>query len=169
MTRFRITLCVAAAVLVSSALFGAPTAEILDAGIIAPAGPQERIEDPTSATGFRWHGDGTFTSHTIVVPATQGMAFGISFRVDGIPASETRYTQKVTSPPLKKPDGTVVTEQVSYQQLANNHGTIYGKLYYTLRESYEVVPGEWTLAIYMGPNQLVSQKFFVRSSATKPQ
>jgi hypothetical protein len=99
-----------------------------------------------------------------VVPAQKGVAFGISFRIDGVKSWPLRITQTITSPPLRKPSGTVLTTQVSYQDAVGRFGTVLGKVFYTLREDYEVVPGEWTITVGVGSSRLVEQRLFVRTS-----
>ena len=135
-------------------------ARLMHAGIVEPVGPQHRTPDPASATGFRTRGDAAVTSETTTVPCKRGIAFGIAFRVDGLPDGQpVRLTQVIRHPPMKKPDGSVIHEQLSSQQLRSSAGYTIGKVFYTLREEYEVVPGDWSIAILQGSTLLLRQDF----------
>jgi len=139
------------------------SAHLLDYGIVEPVGPQQKVVDETSATGFRYHGDSRITSHTAVVLGKQGVAFGISFRIDGVPRfTPVQIAQVIRHPPMKLPDGSVIQEQISYQPVRSREGSVLGKLFYTLREPHEVVPGNWSISIMDGNRLLLEQKFVLQ-------
>src|SRR5262245_3109245 len=94
-------------------------ARLIDFGVVRPTGSQRQAADASSATGFVTQGDAELQSHSTIVPAIQGTAFGIYYGLDGVPTDHNlRLTQIIRHPPMKKPDGTVIQEQVSYQDVA---------------------------------------------------
>lgn len=140
------------------------TAHFVDVGVAEPVGPQRRTPDASSATGFVTRGDTVFRSHTTIVPATRGAAFGFSYRLDFVPKDHpVRLTQVIRHPPLKKPDGPVIRHQISSQEVRSSDGHVEGKLWYILREDYEVVPGEWTVSLLQGRRVLLEQRFTVKA------
>lgn len=135
---------------------------ITDFGVMEPVGAQQRTADPSSATGFITRGDAVFRSHVTTVPAIQGLAFGFAYRIDGMPAGRSvRLTRIIRHPPMKKPDGTVITQQVSSRDERSDVGALDAKAYYTMREPYEVVPGRWTITVLEGDTVLAEQAFTV--------
>lgn len=137
-------------------------AHVVEFGVGRPSGSQRRTADSSSATGFITYGDAELESHTTVVPATRGAAFGVFYRLDGVPADRVlRLTQVIRHPPMKKPDGTVIHQQVSYEDVTSSDGHADGGLWYILREEYELVPGAWSVALLHGTTPLLKQEFTV--------
>lgn len=71
---------------------------------------------------------------------------------------------------MKKPDETVLAKQTFDRDVTGSDGTISGRLWYTLREDFELPPGEWTLSVLHGTSVLVEKRFTVaqsRSAALK--
>jgi hypothetical protein len=65
---------------------------------------------------------------------------------------------------------TVLAKQTFYRDVTGSDGTISGRLWYTLREDFELPPGEWTLSVLHGTSVLVEKRFTVaqsRSAALK--
>jgi len=138
------------------------SATVLDVGLVEPTGEQHRFENETSATGFVTLGDSAIRARTTAVPAIQGTAFGVRYRLDGLPSEGIlRLTQVIRHPPMAKPDGAVIREQVSHQDIECKGNYLEAKLWYIMRERYEVVPGMWTLTVSQGDRVLVEQHFEV--------
>jgi hypothetical protein len=62
---------------------------------------------------------------------------------------------------MRKPDGTTLQRQSFDRDVTANQGAIVGSLWYTLREDFELVPGEWTLSVLHDGSVLVEKKFVV--------
>jgi hypothetical protein len=92
----------------------------------------------------------------------KGTAFGFDFRIDGAPTDRpVRLTHLITHPKMKKPDGTVLERQTFDRDVTSSKGTISGSLWYTLREDFELLPGEWSLSVLQGTTVLVEKRFTV--------
>ena len=92
----------------------------------------------------------------------KGVSFGFDFRIDGAPADRPlRLTHLITHPKMRKPDGTTLQRQSFDRDVTANQGAIVGSLWYTLREDFELVPGEWTLSVLHDGSVLVEKKFVV--------
>jgi hypothetical protein len=110
-------------------------------------------------------GGRSFQSAATNVVLAKGTAFGFDFRIDGAPrGSAVNLTHVITHPKMRKPDGTILTKQTFEHEVTAADGRISGSIWYTLREDYELLPGEWSLSVLQGTKVLVEKKFRV----TKP-
>jgi hypothetical protein len=144
-----------------------PTVRLVDYGIIRPVGPFTHRSDPTAAAGFTSHGTGgsAFEERTTVVPATLESAFGIRYRIEGIRPKQTVIIEEIIRhPPITKPDGTVVTEERTKDRVTSDSGYIDQKFFYRLGQSYEVVTGDWSLAVAVNGATAIDQHFTLRAS-----
>jgi TonB family protein len=162
---------VAGAILVSAAE-PAPQLQghVTKTGIYVLTGSERRISEEGSATGYVTEGGKTFQSSVTNVPLGKGISFGFDFRIDGAPADHpVRLTHIITHPKMKKPDGTVLEKQSFDRDVTGSAGVIYGRLWYTLREDYELLSGEWTLMVCHGTSVLVEKKFTVTQPGTSAE
>ena len=135
---------------------------LVDFGVVNIAGPLQRHDDPNTAIGFTSSGNGgsTFARRTAEIPAVQGCAFGLRYRVEGIPPGKTVTIEEIIRhPPITRPDGTTVREERTKDRWAPEDGAVDRKFLYLLREPYEVVPGDWTLAVAVDGKPAIEQHF----------
>jgi len=66
-------------------------------------------------------------------------------------------------PPITKPDGTVVTEERTKDRVVSDSGYIDQKFFYRLGQPYEVVTGEWSLAVAVDGTTAIDQHFTLRA------
>ncbi len=136
---------------------------ITKAGMYMPEGPGKRITEGGSVTGYVTEGGRTFQSAGTNVDLVKGASFGFDFRIDGAPTDRPlRLTHVITHPKMKRPDGTTLEKQTFERDVMGIGGTITGKLWYTLREDFELVPGDWTLSVLHDGSVLVEERFTVR-------
>jgi hypothetical protein len=141
-----------------------PRVRVMDYGIVRRVGPFDRHVDPTSATGFTSSGTGSsvFEKQTTKIPAVQGVTFGFRYRIDGIqPGHPITVEEIIRHPPLTRPDGTVILEERTKTQFSPDDGVVEQKFLYLLREPYEVVPGDWSLAVAIGGTIAIDQHFTI--------
>jgi hypothetical protein len=139
-----------------------PVVRIIEFGTVRLAGPFERHVDPNSATGFTSSGPGNsvFLKRTTEIPATQGVAFGMRYRIEGIPGGESMTVEEILRhPPLTRPDGKIITEERTPVRTAPEKGVIDQKFLYNLSEPYEVVPGKWSLVVAIDGVEEIEQNF----------
>ncbi len=141
---------------------GPLTGHITRAGVYEPAGSGKKMSERGSVTGYVTEGGKVFQSATTNVVLVKGTAFGFDFRIDEVPTGgPVRLTHVITHPKMKKADGTVFEKQTFERDVTSDNGTISGSLWYTLREDFELVPGEWSLSVLQGTRVLVQKKFTV--------
>ena len=144
-----------------------PTVRLVNYGIIRPVGPFVRHADPNAASGFTSSGPGNsvFGERTSEVPATQGSAFGIRYRIEGIQKNQTIVVEEIIRhPPMTKPDGTVVTEERTKDRVTSDSGYVDQKFFYRLDRPFEVVLGDWSLAVAVNGVTAIDQHFTVRAA-----
>lgn len=138
-------------------------------GLYKPAATAERIPDSGSPTGYVTRGPAVFQAAATAVPLVKGVGFGFDFRIEGAPADDAvRLTTVITHPAMRKPDGKVLWHQVFENDVRGKNGTITGSLWYTLREDYELLPGDWTLAVLHHDTVLVEKRFVVAAAPAHP-
>lgn len=141
------------------------TGHITRAGVYEPIDSGKKMSEHGSVTGYVTEGGKVFQSATTNVSLAKGTAFGFDFRIDGAPKDRpVRLTHLITHPKMKKPDGTVLEKQGFERNVTTSNGTISGSLWYTLREDFELVPGEWSLSVLQGTTVLVEKKFRVSAA-----
>ncbi len=140
-----------------------PTARMIDFGIVRLVGPLDRHVDQKTATGFRSSGPGrsVFEKRTTEIPAIQGAAFGIRYRIVGSPGKPVTVEEIIRHPPMTRPDGTVIREERTKDHVTPDDGVVDQKFLYLLREPYEVVPGDWSLAVAIDGTTAIEQHFTI--------
>ena len=136
---------------------------ITKAGVYSLTDSEKKIPERGSVTGYVTEGGRTFQSATTNVILAKGTSFGFDFRIDGAPTDHPiRLTHLITHPKMKKPDGTVLEKQTFDRDvIGSSDGVISGRLWYTLREDFELLPGEWSLSVLHDTTVLVEKKFTV--------
>jgi Domain of unknown function (DUF3859) len=143
-----------------------PTVRLIEYGIIRPVGPFTQHADPKTAAGFTSSGPGhsVFEQRTTEVPAVQGIAFGIRYRIEGIAPGQAVVVEEIIHyPPMTKPDGTVATEEQTKNTFVPKDGYIDQKFFYRLGQPYEVVSGDWSLAVAVNGSIAIDQHFTVQA------
>lgn len=131
-------------------------------GIYMAAGSERRIAERGSASGYVTEGGRIFQTAGTNVNLVKGVSFGFDFRIDGAPTNRpVRIMHVIIHPKMKKPDGTISERQSFDREVTSSNGVITGSLWYTLREDFELLPGEWTLSVLHGSTTLVEKKFNV--------
>ena len=144
------------------ALEAAPVGQITRFGIYVPQGSGKRILQPGSSTGYITEGGQTFQSAGTNVTLAKGISFGFDFQISGAPTNEPiRLRHVISHPTMHTPDGKTLQKQEFVRDVMGNSGVISGTLWYTLREDYELLPGEWTLSVMNGPRVLAEKRFMV--------
>jgi hypothetical protein len=165
-------LTIVAALLVEGALSCAPrpalppAVRLIEYGIIRPVWPFVHHSDPTTAAGFRSRGTGNsvFEQRTTEVPATLGAAFGIRYRIENIPTGQAVLVEEIIRhPPITKPDGTLLSEERTKDNVSSDTGYFDQKFFYRLGQPYEVVSGDWSLAVAVNGKTAIDQHFIVRA------
>jgi hypothetical protein len=139
------------------------SARLIDFGMVRLVGPFDRHVDPNTATGFRSSGPGrsVFEKRTTEIPAVQGAAFGIRYRIEGSPGRMVTVEEIIRHPPMTRPDGTVIREERTKDHYTPDDGVVDQKFLYLLREPYEVVPGDWSLAVAIDGTTAIEQHFTI--------
>jgi len=159
-------LLVSSALACSPAPNSPPAVRLVDYGVIRPVGPFVHHPDSSTAAGFTTSGPGNsiFEQRTTKVPATRGTAFGIRYRIEHIrPGQSVIVEEIIRHPPITKPDGTVVSEERTRDRVTSDTGSIDQKFFYRLVQPYEVVPGDWSLAVAVDGVTAIDQHFTVRA------
>lgn len=140
-----------------------PSARLIDFGIVRLVGPLARHEDPKTAVGFTSSAPGrsVFEKRTTEIPAVQGVTFGIHYRSEGSPGKQVTVAKIIRHPPMTRPDGTVLREERTKDQVSPADGVVDQKFLYLLGEPYEVVPGEWSLTVAIDGTTAIEQHFTI--------
>jgi hypothetical protein len=140
-----------------------PSTRLIDFGIVRLVGPLTRLEDPKTAVGFTSSGPGrsVFEKRTTEIPAVQGVTFGIRYRIEGSPGKPVTVEEIIRHPPMTRPDGTVLREERTKDQVSPADGVVDQKFLYLLREPYEVVPGDWSLTVAIDGTTAIEQHFTI--------
>jgi hypothetical protein len=143
------------------------TGHITKVGVYTLTGAENKITERGSVTGYVTEGGRTFQFAATNVALVKGTSFGFDFRIDGASADHpVRLTHLITHPKMTKPDGTVLERQTFDRDVIPNEGAISGRLWYTLREDFELLPGDWTLSVLHGTSVLVEKKFTVEKQGS---
>lgn len=138
---------------------------ILAFGTMADWTPPERVADPQAPGGWVWKADRIeITKETGRIEARIGTSFGYQFQIEGLrPGSEITLTKSVSYPPMTRPDGTVASSHRRPLEptVVRSDGTVSATQGYSFDEPYELLPGPWTIEIWLGDQLLTSKTFNV--------
>ena len=131
------------------------------AGILSPGADAIR-RDATVPGGYETYIPSAVVSRiTDTIPAVRGTSFGVRFTIRGLPASTTvRLRKVVRHPVMKRPDGTTSTGYETTIDLPVDHeGAAAATEGYGLDEDFELLPGHWSIEIWLGERRLLSETF----------
>jgi len=99
---------------------------------------------------------------TTTIPAKLGISFGFKYNAVGTSNGTSVKLKMVThypSPGLREPKtGNIMMRDESYTERKLGAS---GYRFYTLEESWELVPGTWTFEVWEGDRKLATQSFTV--------
>lgn len=153
-------LVAAAALACSTLAAAAPTGRILQAGLCAPGSTKEVYKQPDSAAGYASRGNVMITSPTDEVPLRKGAGFGYLWHASGLPPTFD-LVYRIQHPPITRPDGKRLEAFTETLTLPSVEGELDTADCYFLDEDYELVPGDWTIALLVDDKVLVTKTFHV--------
>jgi hypothetical protein len=102
---------------------------------------------------------------TKTIPCKVGEAFGLIVQFDNLPVGrEFTILNVMEHPPLKQPDGTVMTRSVQEKKnppISTPSAKKRYLWYFVRGQEYELVPGEWTRAISIDGKEVLRFTFNV--------
>lgn len=167
MTKFSLLLFSILLALTSPLHAADPSAEIIEYGRYTS--DITSLEPATGTSGGVVVSSRTNLRHVETVtriPAQAGISFGVRYQFANLPADRAFNLRDVTKhPPIKQPDGTVMTESVTNNP--HKKGSVEAGKTYKLFSSwhfakgfeYEFVPGIYTQEIYLDDKKLAEKKF----------
>ena len=138
-----------------------PTATIFNFGIYGVVKQGSKYEHKESTAGYAEEGvEVTLVEKTTNIPKKKGIIFGIEWEAQGLPDMPIKIAMRVKHPQTTKPDGTVSTGFEEILPFFPEKGEIKKRGdYYRLSEDWEMLPGEWSLAmVYEG--KVLCEKVF---------
>jgi hypothetical protein len=133
---------------------------VLSSGLCEQQVVDRKYDQPQSTAGYATEGPLTITQLTDTIPLKQGVAFGFSWRVEGLPPI-VRVKYVVEHPLITRPDG----KQIQSFEEPMEHETVRGVLQttdcYSLSEDHELVPGDWSLSIVHNGTLLAKRTYHV--------
>lgn len=137
--------------------------QLLEYGTFRKLSSERDVRDPGSTTGTRHAvAQVALVECTTNVPARIGTSFGFRVRFPGIPSNKVvPCTAKCLHPELHDSSSgrTSVIDQWDTSGLSGEDGFIG----YTLDNAWEVVPGPWTLQVFLDSKLVVEKTFNVVS------
>ncbi len=132
-----------------------PVATVSEVGILSRDRTKPAI-DPLAVTLIR---------STDRIEACLGTEFGFRVDVSGlVPGSTATLDKVVTTPPIQKPDGKVLHGYtLDFPAVVPESGVLIAYEGYGFDHDYELVPGSWTIEIWMSGKKLASRTFTVVS------
>ncbi len=157
--------------------------DITEYGIYATETASSVAEPGTASGRIDMVANTKLVQSTTVVPARVGVEFGFRYKIVGQattalagqnnatlagqadPKVTLKYVTHIPPPGIRNP----TTRNVTLTNIFYQDHKVGEELYrlYRLTDSWEVVPGIWTLEIWQGDRQLVSQGFQVGNAAPK--
>ena len=157
----RTLLLVFLSVFIATAAEATPKAEIAEYGYYKFTEDSERVEQPSSASGYVTRGTAKLVESTQRIPLEKGRLFGFSFRIFGLEKSVGVIPLElvVVHPEMKKPDGRKTTGYRYNMDLKLKDGMVEDKAGYRINEDFEMVEGDWQFEFRFMNKVLLSQKF----------
>jgi Domain of unknown function (DUF3859) len=145
-------------------------ADVLRTGIYK-MGKYKEIDNPDISTGHRYEAPATLLRRTTVIPAKQGIAFGLDLMIRGTPKGKVvpfRIVWRYPAPGLRNPDTGKVKFLDDYIDRKNLGEET--QFYWSLGEAWTAVPGKWTFEIWYEGRMLATQSFtLVKEDETRDQ
>lgn len=133
---------------------------VITSGLCEQRKVEEKYAQPQSTAGYATLGDLAITQPTDTIPLRKGVAFGFTWRAEGLPkVIQIKYV--VEHPEITKPDGTKLTRFEEPVERETQHGVLQKIDCYALSEEHELVPGVWSLAIVYEGSVLAKRTFNV--------
>jgi hypothetical protein len=101
-----------------------------------------------------------YRQKTDKIAATLGMSFGFEYIIHGTGADLVDLTVKYLHPPITNPK----TGKVFASQEIVSHNRRIGKtnnIGYRFGDSWEIVPGTWTIQLFYGDNKVAEKIFYI--------
>ncbi|MBL1274570.1 MAG: DUF3859 domain-containing protein [Ectothiorhodospiraceae bacterium] len=148
-------------VIMSSATWAAPKAEILEYGFYSFTDGSERLMQPITTSGYVTKGKTQLDKNTNRIPLEIGRLFGFRFRISGMNRNVGIIPLEfvVVHPEMKKPDGTFSTGYRYNLDLKLTNGMVEDKTGYRVNEDFEMVEGEWHFEYRFMNKTLIKQSF----------
>jgi Domain of unknown function (DUF3859) len=141
---------------------GSERIEILWAGTYTVSQSKE-VVDPNAPSGKRFlSSDPTLLSQTSRIPAVIGTRFGIRFRFKETSGTQTvkyRMVWRFPAPGIANPLTGNVTRETALDTACGSNSPCFAG--YPLREEFEVVPGVWTVEIWVDNSKALEHSFEV--------
>ena len=139
--------------------------EVVWAGTYRIAGTKA-VEDPTAPTGYRYIAQGVEPlENTDRIPAAIGTRFGVGYRLRGTPAGATVSVQAFWRFPargLTNPETrTTIFEWKTRELQCRLEAEPFCLMGYPLQHLWELVPGQWTLEVWVEGKKLAERSFEV--------
>lgn len=136
---------------------GSNELQVIDYGLYK-ASNESSIVDTNSPTGeLRTHGVFKLVEQTEVIPAKLGNAFGFRFSIPK-ELQKTQLKYVYLFPELRNP--VTGRSYTSFDSLGEvkGHGPSSGA-FYNLTDSWELVPGKWTIQVFVNDRKLLERQF----------
>ena len=142
------------------------TARIVDYGIYKIIDPGAYYAHPESTAGYASQGVKlTLINRTTRVPLQKGIVFGLEYEAEGFGFDgPVLIIYRVKHPSITRPDGTVTTGFDEEFPSIVSEGKLKTGDFYCLSEDWELVPGEWSIAVIYEGRVLVEKTFQVSDS-----
>jgi hypothetical protein len=155
------TIVLAAFAFTTLAAAAAPSkSAIVSAGLCEQPKVTERYSQPQSTSGYATIGKLYITKQTDVVPLRQGIAFGFTWRAEGLPRI-AKVVYLIEHPLITRPDGKQLRSFEEPMEHETERGVLQTTDCYALGEPHELVPGDWSLTILHNGTPLVKRTFQV--------
>jgi hypothetical protein len=143
-----------------------PSATIADYGRYRDKGPIRVVPDQNasggvSVTSFR---DYSLVEQTDQIPCRVGETWGMRIHTSDLPANRPYTVRKeMHHPPLKEPDGTVRMKSVREFKVPPGAAldSFFG-WYFLKGYEYELVPGEWTIVVFIDDDEVARKVFKIQ-------
>ncbi len=138
---------------------------VLEYGIYAYGGKMHTVKSPGTATGTVSYDDPEdvrLSRETKRVPLTKGLIFGYKWRLQGLKDDRpVEITYRVKHPPIVNHKGVQSEKSEVRMQIAPIGGACEMIASYRLSEDYELVPGIWTISVFLGDQVVTEMPFEV--------
>ncbi len=139
---------------------------IVGYGLYMVSGPAENAAG-NAAIGLTAQGDEVSQVHNILrseeIPAAEGAVFGVEFKVRGLPeGGRASVKVEMDHPRLENPATGAARSFATWQTPA-----VIGAVNWTgwmFTRQWEVVPGPWTIRLYVNGERVAEQEFSIRPS-----
>ena len=138
------------------------TGRVIRYGLYQTPGESVRVPIDAAPTGHVRFLSQTpvFLKETRRIPATLGIRFGFDFEITGLPPEPVELRAITIYPPVRKPDGSVVTRhEFPYPPFTPVGGRVVTSVGFGFDNDYELVPGKWTMQIWRGDKMIVERAF----------